>query len=609
MGRTGNESIGASGKEEPVRLNMNLAEDAPWLINRRAAVPKEERHENGEVELLSEYRNGSLRARYYHGVPTAKAAKTLAVLLGEAQKAEWNREIHVRLAALLQKLGLRDTGPNRTTVRQHLRAWEGAVLEYAGKFHDGIQWCPLRFSPIEAVALITAGGEKGCLRVLFGERFLELARNREARYIKLVLNVYLSLSSGYSLRLYELMMKNLTFRPPDGDGVIRWRIGAERLQEKFAVNLPFKEFLRNIRSGIGEIERAMNKDKTAQGHKIRLRVEGARDGWEKAVIFFETDRRLDYREPARPVEALPAELSEESPRDRLVTTIMDEIRRDDPDYPEGRRAEWGKVVDALFKAGRSPETLGIVWRWAREQWKKGSAYHGGLIVNPRHFGAAFDRLVAAANTQQKGKRDYLVWADRELLASKPQFDRAAGIMLIRPRIPRKYMKRWEALHLTAGNLVLKDEGMDFLPGPGLARHPVPPADKDSRPWDEGPEKSGNALQNAAEVKRWKGERKTDDKESREGSREDSSSPTHDSVKKTLGLLDRMLQGALSSEESSRIERMRLIDDIRYAFRHETPLRKEAEEALADYCIERGFDLPTETSEMRAIADTRAGLRP
>jgi hypothetical protein len=607
---------------------MNLAEDAPWLINRRAAVPKEERDEHGAVERFSEYRSGSLHARYRHGVPTAKAAKTLPVLLGEAQKAGWSREIHIRLAALLQKLHLKDTGPNRKTVRQHLRTWEGAVLEYAGKSHDGIPWCPLRFRPIEEVAPITAGEEKGSLRVRFGERFLEMAKNRDARYIKLDLNVYLSLSSGYSLRLYELMMKNLTFRPPDGDGMIRWRIGAEKLKEKFAVDLPFKEFLRNIRSGIGELERALNKDKQPPGHKIRLRVGNARGGWEKALIYFETDRRLDYREPACQVEALPAEISEESPQDKLVTMIMAEIRRDDPDYPDGWRKEWGRTVDALYKAGRSPETTWIVWRWAREQWKKGSAYHGGLVVNPRHFGAAFDRLVAAANTQQKGTREYLVWSDRELLALKPRFDTAEGIILVRPRIPREYMQRWEALHLTAGNLVRKADGANLLAGPGLARHPVPPADKNSAPRDEGLKKSSDAMQKTAEVGRWEGERKTAKKKAREGSRkeaerseekvqernlgrsrEDSPCRASESVKKTAGLLDRILQGDLSPEEGSRIQRIRLLDDIRHAFRHETPLRKEAEEALADYCIAGGFDLPAETSEMRLIAETLAGFRP
>jgi hypothetical protein len=136
------------------------------------------------------------------------------------------------------------------------------------------------------------------------------------------------------------------------------------------------------------------------------------------------------------------------------------------------------------------------------------------------------------------------------------------------------------------------------------------------------------MQQTAEVGRWEGERKTAKKKAREGSRKeaerseedvkernpeksrkDSPAPTPDSVKKTPGLLDRMLQGDLSPEEGSRIQRIRLLDDIRHAFRHETPLRKEAEEALADYCIAGGFDLPAETSEMRLIAETLAGLRP
>jgi hypothetical protein len=122
----------------------------------------------------------------------------------------------------------------------------------------------------------------------------------DARFIKLDTEIYSRLKGRYALRLYEILMQNLTYRNPDADGIIRWPIGTDNLRAWMGVTGPTKEFKRNIKNAIEELRRIA-------GWNIILRSKGRRD----AILQFATAKRLDAIE--RPSAVVPSQTLLEPP--------------------------------------------------------------------------------------------------------------------------------------------------------------------------------------------------------------------------------------------------------------------------------------------------------
>jgi hypothetical protein len=354
-----------------------MVEDSPWLINPASHVG-------------NEYKTGNLTAVFKKGIPTDRAARTLVSFLAEAETNNWNPEISVRLANILKTLNKQDTGPNRETIRQHMRTWSGAVLKYAGM---------PEFTPV-----IETAQDGGKLRVRFSAAFIALSRRRKPPFVILDLSTYTSLSGAYAVRLYEILRKNLTFRSPEPDGVIRWYIRAEKLAEKFTEKTSFKEFLRNIRNGIREIESAACKSENLQYWTPVLQIENARTGWRNAILWFECEPRkaenADTGHTALPVGETP----QEAPASKLARLIIEEIRKDDPSYPCGTRGAWRRAAEKLISTGRTPKTIWDTWGFARKQWKRGIAYYAGISASPATFARAFNKTLAEMSTPAKANR-------------------------------------------------------------------------------------------------------------------------------------------------------------------------------------------------------------
>jgi hypothetical protein len=145
------------------------------------------------------------------------------------------------------------------------------------------------------------------------------------------------LKGRYALRLYEILMQNLTYRTPDADGMIRWPIGINNLRAWMGVDIPTKELKRNIKNAIEELRRIAGWD-------VILRSKGRRN----AILQFATAKRVD--EIRRPSAVVPSPTpEEESPVADLVTFVMQEILKADPDHPQEKNGI-GPLESSVKKA-------------------------------------------------------------------------------------------------------------------------------------------------------------------------------------------------------------------------------------------------------------------
>ena len=446
-------------KNDLVPLDMSLVEDAIWVINPKVTTLRQERTRDGMWKSWYEHRVGRLTARYYSGIPTAMAMITLAVLMWLSMTRGWAREVFIHLSDILRALGLADTGGNRAMIERHIQIWAGADLEYRDVCHDGIKYDYLRFCPVAEAGWCDEGEWTGYYRFVMGETFMAMNRRREALHINLNMRIYPFLGSGYTMRIYEILKKNLTFRTADADGMIRWRIGAMRLmQEKLSAKIPLKELKRNVQKSLGVL-------KAAADWNVQFRTEGTK---EKTVFHFTTARRLDWDEIGGETATVPGpKPPEKDPADELVEMIVSALRKTDPAYSEQAARAWKGAVRKLLGNGRTAKEIRSVWTRTKQNGDSGSGYYARAAASARHFGNAFDSLVAWAGSLKKSEGGKTGYREAELLQEMPRWDGDGN--LLGPEIGNAPLIMWLALHEKAGNIVTRKINGVYkrFPGPGL----------------------------------------------------------------------------------------------------------------------------------------------
>jgi hypothetical protein len=290
MGKKREQDLMRQTGEGWIRFDTIFLKPPLWAIQPEAVPLTSYTTEGGMLVHFYERGNGSLKMQCHAGIPNAAAMQVLAALIRLAQCKGWDKDMYIHLVDILGQLHMADSGQNRQMVRDYIHMWRMVELEYKG-YHDGIPWEYLLFRPLEEAAHIPIGRYKGLFKIKFSrtfQRMLSGAGRPDARFIKLDTEIYSRLKSRYALRLYEILMQNLTFRTPDADGMIRWPIGIDNLRAWMGVDIPTKELKRNIKYAIEELRRIAGWD-------VILRAKGRRD----AVLQFSTAKRLDeIRKPS-----------------------------------------------------------------------------------------------------------------------------------------------------------------------------------------------------------------------------------------------------------------------------------------------------------------------
>jgi hypothetical protein len=302
MGKKWDQDLKRQTGEEWVRFDGIFLNPPLWEIQPERVPLTSYTTEDGMLVHFYERGHGSLKMQCHAGIPNAAAMQVLVALIRLAQCKGWDKDIYIHLVDVLEQLHMADSGQNREMVRDYIHMWRMVELEYRG-YHDGIPWDYLLFRPLEEAVHFPIGRYKGLFKIRFGrafQRMLSGAGCPDARFIKLDTEIYSRLKGRYALRLYEILMQNLTYRNPDADGIIRWPIGTDNLRAWMGVTGPTKEFKRNIKNAIEELRRIA-------GWNIILRSKGRRD----AILQFATAKRLDAIE--RPSAVVPSQTLLEPP--------------------------------------------------------------------------------------------------------------------------------------------------------------------------------------------------------------------------------------------------------------------------------------------------------